>query len=334
MARGIVAIAMKDVIGIGALNLDLMYEVADLAALRKEGWPLQAGRETSLPAEEFDRLLQELEKGGRLKFRSGGGSAANTVTALARMGFQAGFVGRVGDDEHGAFILREMGGVDLAQIRKGGQSGVCLVVLDRQRDRSLVVQPYVNDAVSFADMDLTALSESRYLHLSAFVGDGPFVAQQRLMEELPVHVQVSLDPGELYARRGMTAILPLIKKTSILFATIDEISTLTGSQDYRAGCREIALLGPAMVVCKRGKEGAYLYSPEEEKEFLPAGETVVVDNTGAGDVYNAGFLAGLLLKRPLDECLAIAHKTAAKSLGGYGRECYPDASDIKELRGD
>jgi sugar/nucleoside kinase (ribokinase family) len=333
MARDIVATVMKDVIGIGALNLDLMYEVVDLTALRKEGWPLQAGRETSLPPEEFERLLHELEKGGRLKFRSGGGSAANTVTALARMGFQTGFVGRVGDDQEGALILREMAGVDLAQIRKGGQSGVCLVVLDQQRDRALVVQPYVNDAVSFADMDLTAFFESRFLHLSAFVGDGPFIAQQRLMEELPTHLQVSLDPGELYARRGMTAILPLIKRATILFATVDEISTLIGSHDYRAGCREIALLGPAMVVCKRGKEGAYLYSPEGEEEFTPSEEPVVVDNTGAGDVYNAGFLAGLLLKRPLDECLAVAHKTAAKSLGGYGRECYPDASDIKELRG-
>jgi sugar/nucleoside kinase (ribokinase family) len=333
MARGIVALAMKDVIGIGALNLDLMYEVADLAALRKEGWPLQAGREASLPPQEFERLLQELEARGQLKFRSGGGSAANTVTALARMGFQTGFVGRVGDDEQGAFILREMGGVDLAQIRKGGQSGVCLVVLDRQRDRALVVQPYANDDVSSADMDVAALSESRFILLSAFVGDGPFVAQQRLMDVLPANVQVSLDPGELYARRGMKALLPLIKRASILFATAEEITTLTGSTDYRAACREIAARGPALVICKRGKDGAYLYSREKETEFLPAEETAVVDNTGAGDVYNAGFLAGLLLKRPLDECLAVAHKAAAKSLGGYGRAWYPDAADIKELRG-
>jgi sugar/nucleoside kinase (ribokinase family) len=324
---------MKDVIGIGALNLDLMYEVADLAALRKQGWLLEAGRETSLPPEEFQRLLQEVEGYGRLKFRSGGGSAANTTAALARMGFQTGFVGRVGDDEEGAFILREMAGVDLAQVREGGRSGICLAVLDRQRDRALVVQPHANDEVSFADMDVTVLSQSRFIHLSAFVGDGPFVAQQQLMEKIPAHVQVSLDPGELYARRGMVAILPLIKRASILFATAQEINTLTGTVDYRAACREITTQGPAMVVCKRGKEGAYLYSPEGEEEYLPSGEPAVVDNTGAGDVYNAGFLAGLLLKRPLDDCLAFAHKVAAKSLGGYGRACYPDAADSKELRG-
>src|SRR4030042_1151943 len=103
---------MKDVIGIGALNLDLLYEVNDLAALRKKGWPLHAGREHSLTPVEFRQLLQGLEHHGTLRLRSGGGSAANTIVALARMGFQTGFVGRVGADEEGAFILSEMKGGD------------------------------------------------------------------------------------------------------------------------------------------------------------------------------------------------------------------------------
>ena len=324
---------MKDVIGIGALNLDLMYEVTDLAALRKQGWPLQAGREQSLTPVEFRQLVQWLEQQGTLRFRSGGGSAANTIVALARMGFQTGFVGRVGADEEGAFILSEMKGVDLTQIKAGGTNGICLVVLDSRRDRALVVQPNANDDLSFEDLNIPYLSDARYLHLSALVGEGPFAAQRRLVEVLPAAVQVSLDPGELYAQRGRKAILPLIERSSILFATEHEICTLMGTSDYRAGCKEIASLGPDTVVCKRGEQGAYLFSRQEEAEFRPQGETKVVDNTGAGDVYNAGFLAGLLLKRPLTACLALAHALAAKSLGGYGRQRYPDAADLKEMQG-
>jgi sugar/nucleoside kinase (ribokinase family) len=324
-------VAMKDVVGIGALNLDLVYEVKALADLRNEGWSLDAGRETSLPPGDFKKLLEELEHQGQLQFRSGGGSAANTVVALARMGFQTGFVGRVGGDEEGALILSEMQGVDLAQVKANGASGVCLVVLDRRLDRALVVQPNVNDDLSFADLNVSYLAEARYLHLSAFVGDRPFNAQRRLMDVLPAGVKVSLDPGELYARRGTTAILPLIKRSSILLATEDEISLLTGTDDYHAGCKEIASLGPEAVVCKRGKEGAYLFSHEGKVEFHPRGKIEVIDNTGAGDVYDAGFLAGLLLRKPLTDCLAFAHAMAAKSLGGYGRSRYPDAGDIKEL---
>jgi ribokinase len=324
---------MMDVIGIGALNLDLLYEVETLAALRKQGWPLQAGREQSLTPVEFRRLLQELESEGTLRFRSGGGSAANTIVALARMGFQTGFVGRVGADEEGAFIISEMKGVDLAQVKAGGASGICLVVLDNRRDRTLVLQPNANDDLAFEDLAIPYLSKARYLHLSAFVGDGPFAAQQRLMETLPARVKVSLDPGELYAKRGKEAILPLIQRSSILFATDHEICMLMGTPDYRAGCKEIALLGPDTVVCKRGAQGAYLFSSEGEAEFRPQTETEVVDNTGAGDVYNAGFLAGLLQGRSLTACLAFAHALAAKSLGGYGRQRYPDAADLREMQG-
>jgi sugar/nucleoside kinase (ribokinase family) len=324
---------MLDIIGIGALNLDLMYEVDDLAALQKEGWPLHAGKETSLPPEEFPRLVQELRSKGSLRFRSGGGSAANTVVALARMGFGTGFVGRVGADE-GALILKDMAGVDVSQVKAGGASGICLVVLDRGRDRALVVQPYANDALCLEDLDISYLSKGRYLHLSAFVGNDPFDAQRRLMEFLPPQVRVSLDPGELYAQRGMKEVLPLIERSSVFCATVDEIRTMTGAADYRAGCREIASLGPDVVVCKRGKEGASVFSQEGEAEFHPSGEAAVVDNTGAGDVYNAGLLAGLLLARPLDDCLAFAHRVAAKSLGGYGRLQYPDAVDLQVLQGD
>jgi sugar/nucleoside kinase (ribokinase family) len=324
---------MKDVIGIGALNLDLMYEVDDLAALRKQGWPLHAGREQSLSPAEFRQLLQGLEHHGTLRFRSGGGSAANTIVALARMGFQTGFVGRLGADDEGAFILSEMKGVDLVQVKTGEASGICLVVLDSRRDRALVVQPNANDDLAFEDLNIPYLADTRYLHLSAFVGDAPFAAQRGLMGVLPAAVQVSLDPGELYAQRGRKAILPLIKRSSILFATDHEICTLMGTGDYKAGCKEIASLGPDTVVCKRGEQGAYLFSRQEEAEFRPQGAIEVVDNTGAGDVYDAGFLAGLLLKRPLTACLALAHALAAKSLGGYGRQRYPDAADLKEIQG-
>jgi sugar/nucleoside kinase (ribokinase family) len=331
--HAIFLVKMLDVIGIGALNVDLLYEVEDLAALRKEGWPLHAGREQSLSPAEFRRLLQNVERKGTLRFRSGGGSAANTIVALAGMGFQTGFVGRVGTDEEGSFILGEMKGVDLTRVKAGEASGICLVVLDKRRDRALMVQPNANDALVFEDLNIPYLSHARYLHLSAFVGDGPFEAQKKLMKVLPAEVKVSLDPGELYAQRGREAILPLINRSCILLATEHEICMLMGTKDFKAGCKEIASLGPDIVVCKRGEQGAYLFSRQEEAEFRPHGAIEVVDNTGAGDVYNAGFLAGVLWGRPLHACLDLAHAVAAKSLGGYGRERYPDAGDIAKIPG-
>ncbi len=319
-------------VGIGALNLDILYEVDDLKALQEGEVPLRAGGETSLPPEEFAQFLRKVARTGNLLYKSGGGSAANTVVALVRMGFKTGFIGRVGADDEGAFILREMEGVDLSQVKREGKSGICLGILDRQRDRALVVQPHANDALCFEDLDFHYLSATHYLHLSSFVGEGPLEAQRQLMKVLPPGVRVSLDPGELYAQRGLKEIFPLIQRSYILFATAHEICTLTDRDDHRAGCKEIISLGTEVMVCKMGEEGAYLVSREGVMEFHPQTEAEVVDNTGAGDVYNAGFLAGLLLGRRYDDCLAFAHRVAATSLGGYGRQRYPDAGDLKVIQ--
>jgi ribokinase len=89
-------------------------------------------------------------------------------------------------------------------------------------------------------------------------------------------------------------------------------------------------IGPSIVVCKKGRQGSHIFTGEEDFE-VPAIEVEVVDNTGAGDVYNAGFLAGLFLGKSLEESAHFATKVAAKSVTGYGRDCYPTEEDLKNF---
>ncbi|HEC67017.1 MAG TPA: adenosine kinase, partial [bacterium] len=78
-----------DVVGLGALNVDMVYEVDDLASLG-----IEKGRERMGSYEEFKDLLKFLKKKGKLRMKSGGGSAANTIYALGRMGFSCGYLGK------------------------------------------------------------------------------------------------------------------------------------------------------------------------------------------------------------------------------------------------
>jgi len=87
-----------------------------------------------------------------------------------------------------------------------------------------------------------------------------------------------------------------------------------------------------MVLCKRGEKGVYFLSRDEEFE-LPAQSVDVRDNTGAGDVFDAGFLAGLRMGRPLRESASFATRIAAKSLTGYGRTRYPGREDPRFFEG-
>jgi ribokinase len=161
--------------------------------------------------------------------------------------------------------------------------------------------------------------------MSSFGGEVPMTAQKEALEHIPDGT-VSFDPGEIYARRGLKEIEPFIEKCRVLFVTDREVALLT-SMDYERGCRKLLGYGPDIVVCKRGKAGSSVFSREEAFD-VPAEEVEAVDNTGAGDVYNAGFLAGMLLGKPLKGCALFATRVAGKSVIGFGRDHYPTEDDL------
>ncbi len=318
---------MKDVVGFGALNVDLFYEVDLFDRLNFGRVRLEAGREIQGSDEEFQHLFGLLGRHGRFRGKSGGGSAANTIFALSRMGFNTAFIGKVGGDENGDFLMRslEAGKVDTQWIRTDQKSGICLIVLDRSYDRSIFLHPNANDTLCADEVDRELLFQSRLLHMSSFGGELPMTAQKEALEHLP-HGKVSFDPGEIYARRGLKEIEPFIERCWVLFVTDREVALLT-SMDYERGCRKLLSYGPDIVVCKRGKAGSSVFSREEAFD-VPAEEVEAVDNTGAGDVYNAGFLAGMLLGKPLKDCALFATRVAGKSVIGFGRDHYPTEDDL------
>ncbi len=317
---------MLDVIGFGAINLDMIYQVDSLSVIFVEGIDLLPGRELSASSQIFSRALQRVKQHGVLKTKTGGGSAANTIVALSRMGFETGFVGKVGTDSEGERLRVEMGGVDLRGIVSGGRSGRCLSILDASQDRFIFLETNTNDTLSTEEIDFRYATETRYIHFTSFVGEKPFLAQKALADRVCPPAQISFDPGEVYARRGLQYLMPLLEKSAVVFATDREIEMLTGHNSVE-GSRRLLDLGPSIIVCKRGDRGVRVLSHDQRFD-LPAETMDVKDNTGAGDVFNAGFLAGLLTNRSLRDCACFATRIAARSLTGYGRNQYPKRGDL------
>ena len=318
-----------EVVGFGALNVDLIYEAphSTITEIVRDARP---GTEITLPREEMYRVLQHFERRGHLKHKAAGGQAANTVVALSRMGFRCGYIGCVGDDEEGKFLIDALECVDTAGVVKQGKSGVCAVILDRTGERTIVVFPNANDTVCYDRVNVAYVSGARFLYLTSFVGDEPLEAQKRLAEDVADRCRIALDPGELYARRGLDELRQIIERAEIVFATESEIEVMTG-MDYSRGCQELLAVGASIIACKRGEQGSYIVSQDVAFE-VPVETVDVVDRTGAGDVYAAGFIAGLLRGAPLEHCAALASRVASRSITGYGRSCYPDPSDLADLQ--
>ena len=314
-----------DVIGVGALNADLLYEVPSLDL---GGRVFEPGEVAFGTEERFDQALKELERKGRLIGRSGGGSAANTVYALARMGYRTGFLGVAGKDDTGDFVRSSMPGVDMGHVKRYQRTGLCISLLARG-DRSLMLLPHANDFFSFTEDDVGYVNSAKFVHLSSFVGDNALGFQKRLVAQLDEGIYVSFAPGELYARRGIPALRDILKRTRILFLNEREVMLFTGLGP-REGSRAMLETGPSIVACTMGEKGSLIISRHSDIE-VPAKRTVVVDKTGAGDVYAAGFLAGYLDGATLEVCGDIASAAAALSIASYGREGYPDERFLRKF---
>lgn len=331
---------MIDFLGSGALNLDLVYEVDNLEDVRSAGFDLHPGHEISGDHETAKALMDFLHSQGTLMAKSGGGSSANTICALSRLGYKAGFIGTAGEDQAGNFILSSMKGVDYSLVKQVGRSAICIIVIEKmERDRAMFVASHDHEMAFPDSAVLKSVLNTRVLHFSSLVQFHGVSTQKELANALKPEQILSFDPGELYAARGIEALSGILKRTDILFITEEEVKIMTGMAG-KAGLEAIYPLlsknrtdhnnasvglnlfkdtGGAAIVCKQGPGGATIYSPEVSLT-IPAEKVLkIVDNTGAGDAFNAGFLHVMLQGAPADECLRSGVRLAAFSLSAFGR---------------
>jgi ribokinase len=323
---------MLDVIGFGSLNIDEFWEVPG-DFLRE--FELEPGREYVKDIIWFTDVCPVLLERGVNRASDPGGSAANTIAALKRMGFRTGFYGAAGTEDCGLLRQEELGAPeDLRIAYVDRPSGRCLALIDEDdpgRDRALVILSNANDLAGAGSPALAYFERARLIHMTSFVSDSPLRAQIEFLEGLQPEVRLSFDPGAIYSALGLGALEPLVRRTEILFCTEEELSALTGKPGTERSLERVFAMGATTVVLKQGSRGLTLFRPGGSifQPALPA--RVVRDRTGAGDVAAAGFLAGVLTAADERKSLEIAAAAAARSIEGYGRSTYPDREFLDAL---
>jgi len=299
-----------DAVGFGALNMDKLFKVHRIATAEEESFVIG-----------FEEAC--------------GGSAANTIVGLARLGCKVGFIGKVADDREGKMLLEDFSreGVDTNSITiaKRGRSGTAMGFVNKKGERALYVDPGVNDIIEFDGISREYTFQTRFLHLTSFVGEKSFQTQERLVEILPKNVEVSLDIGELYARKGLEALEPILSRTFVMMPNAKELQILTKRADYERNVELLLEKGVKIVAVKLGSKGCYV-TDGKENHLIEAFKVKVVDTTGAGDAFCAGFLYGLIHDKSLHECGRLGNFVASKSIMKMGaRPGLPRLEDLEVL---
>ena len=315
-----------DIVGLGALNTDHLYKV--------------------------ERILKDGETAVTESKSFPGGSAANTIYGLARLGISTGFIGIVGDDAEGKILIQDFQKtrVDTSQVRAkpGAKTGSVVCLSDTTGCRSLYVAPGANNLLAEDDVNMTYINQAGMLHISSFADDRQFQILLDLMDRLDSSTRLSFAPGALYAAKGLEALSPILNRTHILFINHDEIKQLTGKgiidgaqSCLGQGCSIIAVtLGKGV---KLGlKQGAgretvtaigYIRDAETEYALQPNNQDLAspADTTGAGDAFTAGFLYGLLKGKSLEECGRLGNIVAQFSISKIGaRQGLPTLGQLAQ----
>jgi len=306
------------IVGLGALNIDHIYKV--------------------------ERILDDGEAVANEVKSFPGGSAANTIYGLAKLGISTSFCGVVGDDEEGRILLQDFQkvGTDTSRIKvkPKAKTGSVLCLSDKLGKRSLYVLPGANNLLTIDDLDLTYINQAGVLHLSSFADDRQFKVSLELIDKLDSSVKLSFAPGALYATKGLKALVPILSRTYLLFINQDELRQLTG-EDVKAGTESCLKQGCHNVVVTLGKGGklgkaaavGYIRDAENEYVIEPATQDTgaEVDTTGAGDAFAAGFLYGVVNNKGLEECGRLGDIAAQFSITKIGaRQGFPTPNELAQ----
>lgn len=301
-----------DITVAGEINLDLILY----------GLPEQMPLERELLADDF-----------RLTLGSSSAIFAHNVSAL---GVSVGFITRVGEDALGGIALDRLAekNVDLSRVKRvadGTSTGVT-ILLHHGATRHILTYPGTMSDMTAGDLDMKYLASGRHFHLSslflqkALQPDLPRIVKQLKEAGLTISLDTNDDPEDRW-ESGLNELLGL---ADIFMPNEDEARRITGETDTDRALAKLAKRVP-LVVIKCGRRGALVQAGDKKRE-VPSTIVTPVDTIGAGDSFNAGFLAAFLRGESPEACAAYGNRTAALStLRPGGTEAFRDAVFMRDF---
>jgi sugar/nucleoside kinase (ribokinase family) len=323
-----------DVVGIGNAIVDIISRCDD-GFLSKHD--LAKGFMRLIDAEEANRLYAAM---GPAVERSGG-SAANTIAGLASFGAKCGFIGRVAADQFGGIFRHDIRSLGVAYetppATDGAPTARCLILVTPDGERTM--NTFLGASVDFTagDLDTALIETARIVYLEGYLFDrddakAAFREAAQAAKAAGAKVALSLSDAFCVDRHRADFQAFVRDGADIVFANEKEITSLyeVNSFEEAAGA---ALQDCEMAVLTRSEEGSVIAASGETIAIAAEAVPEVIDVTGAGDLYAAGFLYGLTKGAPLAACGRLGSLAAAEVIGHIGARPETPLRKLAERRG-
>jgi len=307
-----------DILGIGNAIVDVVAPTGEDFLSRHD---LRKGGMALISAEQAEALYGAMPPGQE----SSGGSVANTCAVAAGLGARVAFLGKVADDPLGRVFRHDIAAAGVhfptPALHGGAPTARCLIAVTPDGQRTM--STFLGACVSFgnADLDEALVADSAVTYLEGYLFDPPeakaaFHRAAEVAHGAGRLVALSLSDA-FCVDRHRNAFRGLVSgSVDILFANEAELCSLYEENAWEDAAAR-AGQDVALAVLTRGADGSLVLRGAERAE-VQAAPAHVVDTTGAGDAYAAGFLAAHVAGRPLAACGRLGSLTAAAAIGAYG----------------
>lgn len=284
---------IHDVYGVGNAIIDTEIQVSDEVVI-KAG--LKKGTSALATLEDQVRLFESLPEVELLS--TAGGSVANTLVCVARLGGQAYFLGKVGDDEDGVIYRRSLrdARVGFSITNATGSTGTCLVLVTPDGERTMQTNLAAANRLNYSDVDSEPILQSRIVYVEGYLWGNPSTATtaeyiMSLAQSSGVPVAISFSDPALIGSFGQAIKAATRKYASIVFCNESEAQAYANNHDSIQALYSVAQdCHQVFMTC--GKEGSMVLD-RGRLTIIDGYEVPATDTTGAGDAYAAGVLYGL-----------------------------------------
>ena len=310
-----------DLYGIGNALVDMEYRVSD-EKLGELG--VDKGLMTLIEEDRHHELVHQLSDLSHKK--ASGGSAANSVIALAQLGGDGFYSCKVSNDDFGDFYLADMNQCNVDTnldntAREDGHTGKCIVMVTPDADRSMNTYLGVTVNLSEAEVDPQAIVNSKYVYMEGYLvasdtGRAAAVKAASIAREAGIPTVLTLsDPNMVnFFKEGLLEMAG--NDLDLLFCNEDEATLMTGTDNVEAAAEALKKLTVKFAITV-GAEGSVVYDGTTMSK-IPAPKVDVIDTNGAGDMYAGAFLYGLTHDMSFVQSAELASRAASKIVTHFG----------------